>query len=327
MSFFKKKWVAATVMVLAVLVSLSIGLAKKPQIQVPDGAPPLDGGLSTAAFKAYLLDEADVLSEKTEKDILLYNANWDEEFQAIMGVVVADGVLGDIENAAWAAGESLQLGQNDGLLLVDISTGEFRVVAGGTMYDIIASQAPSFVDGQMGLYTEKGDLNGGILDLFGGIHKAAEPYIEESWAGSGLMNGIKVVLVLVLLFAGLCILDVVRYSKWYGIYGTMAVPPVVYRPVLWRYRPNSRWYRRWTMVFRDRNDRRPPRGGGFGGGSFGGGPRGGSFGGGSRGGSFGGGSRSGSFGGGSRGGSFGGGSRGGSFGGGSRGGSFGGSRR
>lgn len=357
MKLLKNKAFAALVLIAAIALSSLYGLSKRPQVEVPEGGAALDDSLSTAYLSAYLVDEAGVLSAGTEKSVLLYNANWDKLSRGILAVVTTRGTasLGGIEEAAWTWAEDLLLGENDAILLIDAGAEDYRLVASGTFYDLLAAQSASFVDACLSEYVDGGDYDGGVVNLLSQLHLVVSPayQMDPFFSGGGVLGIIAAVVPVVVLIIFLIVLfnviDGIRYSGWYGRYGTMPVPPVVYRPILWWHRPGSRWFRRRhappppprgpgglgggprpprpPMGGGPRPPRppmgggtRPPRSGSFGGGrpgSFGGG----SFGGGSRGGGFGGGS----FGGGSRGGGFGG-SRGGSFGGGGRGGGFGGRR-
>lgn len=348
MKLLKNKAFAALVLIAAIALSSLYGLSKRPQVEVPEGGAALDDSLSTAYLSAYLVDEAGVLSAGTEKSVLLYNANWDKNSRGILAVVTTRGTasLGGIEEAAWTWAEDLLLGENDAILLIDAGAEDYRLVASGTFYDLLAAQSASFVDACMAGYVQQKDYNGGVLNLMGQLHllQGSGSYSSGGGAFGIIAALIPIFVLLILLIVVFTMLDSLRYSSWYGRYGGMPVPPVVYRPILWWHRPGSSWYRRRCAPPPPHHrgpGPRPPMGGGprgprppMGGGPrpprppMGGGftpPRSGSFGGGSRGGGFGG-PRSGSFGGGSRGGGFGGGSRGGSFGGGGRGGGFGGRR-
>jgi len=367
MKLLKNRAFAVFVLIAAIALSSLYGLSKKPMVEVPEGAAPLDETVSTSYLDPYILDNAHILSFRTEKMIGIYGANWDKMFGGILAVVTEDSVSGDLEDAAWDWAERIGsdgLGENDAILLMDGEARDYRLIASGRFYDYVAAQPSSFVDSCLYEYVQKGDFDGGIMNLLGQLHLIMGDggYQEDAFftGGAGVFSLIAslipVILLIVVLVVLFNIIDGIRYSSWYGRYGTMPVPPVVYRPIFWWHRPGSRWFRqrrtppppprrpggpggpRPPMGGGPRTPPpRPPMGGGsrptpprsgsFGGGSRGGGFGGGSFGGGSRGGGFGGGSRSGGFGGGSRGGSFGGGgSRGGSFGGGSRGGGFGGRR-
>ncbi len=332
MKIFKNRAAAILIMVAAIVLSSLYGLSKRPEVRLPEGSAKLDESLSTAAFERYIVDQAGLLSGKTEKALSLYNANWDQMTGGIMAVVALDSTgSGSAEDMAWAWAENLELGENDAILLI-CESGDYSVVASGRFYDTLSAQPASFVDAAMAEGVQLRDYDGAALELFSQLHLVFSKTSSYSGSGAGSVIGtvVPVVILLVVMVVIFSVIDGIRYSGWYGRYGTMAAPPVVYRPILWWHRPGSRWYRRRRTPPPPRGPR-PPMGGGprppVGGGSArpprSTPPRSGSFGGGSRGGSFGG--RSGGFGGGSRGGSFGGG-RGGSFGGGSRGGGFGGRR-
>lgn len=369
MKLLKNRAFAAAVLIAAIVLSSLYGLSKRPEVAVPEGGAPLDENLSTAAYEDYIVDEANVLSAKTEKSLSLYNANWDRVGKCIMAVVTVRGVSSTLEDAAWDWAYSLELGEDDAILLLDTGTQKGYVVASGNFYDLLAAQSGSFVDAALADGLQRSDYSDAALSLFGEIHLLLGSAGQTGgFSGGGALNVvaslIPVILLLIFLIVLFNIIDGIRYSSWYGRYGSMTVPPVVYRPIFWWHRPGSRWFRRRRTPPPPPppmgGGPRPPAGGGprppmggnprppmggsprppMGGGPrppVGGGsrpsspPRSGGFGGGSRGGGFGTGPSGGS-GGGSRGGSFGsgrsggfgGGSRGGSFGGGSRGGGFGG---
>ena len=341
MKFLKKKSVAIAVMVLAILLSSAYGLYQRPEVAVPEGGVDLDESLSTAAFREYVVDRAEILSGKTEGMISLYNANWDAMAGSILAVVTVDTDGAETaEELAWDWAGSLQLGENDAIVVLDVGTGDYNLVASGRFYDMLSAQSPSYVDTLLEEDAAAGQYDQAMESLFGGLHLLMGDTYAYYTTGTGsvLFSVMGIVVLLAVLLMVFSLLDGIRYSLWNGRYGAMGVPPVVYRPILWWHRPGSAWYRRRRNPPPPRGPRgpgpRPPMGGGFGprppmGGGSRRPPRSGSFGGG-RGGGFGG-SGAGSFGGG-RGGGFGG-SRGGSFGGGrsggfggSRGGSFGGGR-
>ena len=102
MKFFKKKGVAIAVMVLAIVLSSAYGIYKRPDVTVPEGGEKLDESLSTAVFEQYVVDQADILSSKTEDAVSLYNANWDQMAGSILAVVTVktDGAE-TTEDLAW----------------------------------------------------------------------------------------------------------------------------------------------------------------------------------------------------------------------------------
>lgn len=361
MKIFKNRAVAIIILILAIAGSSLYGLSKRPVIELPEGAEPLDETLSTGYFEEYIVDNANVLSSSVEKSLSLYNANWDKMGESIMAVVTVRDAGADAEDAAWDWAERLLLGENDAILLINTATRDYSVVASGTFYDLLERQSASFVDACLYEYAEEGDYGSGALNLFGQVHLLfSDAYRYQGGSGVGAVIGplFAALVLLILLIALFNWLDRVRYNSWYRRYGTMTIPPVVYRPVFWWHRPGSRWFRhRQTPPPFPRGGYGRPVGGGYknppppghrpappttgrpasrppvsprppmSGSSSrpSSTPRSGSFGGGSRGGNFGGSTRGGGFGGG-RGGGFGGGPRGGGFGGGSRGGGFGGRR-
>ena len=323
MKLFQKKGVAILVMVLAIALASVWGLSHRPVVVTPEGGEALDTSLSTAYYREYIVDNANVLSENTEEALAVYDANWDEWSGSILAVVAEPFVSSTTEEAAWDWADRLKLGENDAILLLDIqgqdayllSSGDFRDRFGGTESNYLGAY----------LYGDfmAGNYDDGVENLFANIHLL----FHENAFISGTNDPVIVVVlaVILILVMGLVLfaLDQMRYGVWYRRYGGMEVPPVVFRPILWWYHPRGVWWGH-------RRPPRPPRGPGdgphppFGGGSFGSHPPrddGGAFGGGfDRGGGFG----SGGFGGGgfSRGGDFGGGGfGGGDFG---RGGDFGG---
>ena len=348
MKLLKNRAFAVIVLIAAIALSSLYGLSQKPEVEVPGGGAPLNENLSTAAYEAYIVDEAGVLSGKEEKALSLYNANWDKA-GSIMAVVTVRS-SSSLEDEAWDRAIEMELGENDALLLLDTSARQGYVVASGRFYDRLASQSGSFVDACLAGGLQAGDYGAAALELFGQIHLLyGGEYTEDAFFTGGGIFGIvfsliPVALLLAVLVILFNIIDGIRYSSWHGRYGAMTAPPVVYRPIFWWHRPGSRWYRHRRMPPpppRGPGGPRPPMGGGprpprpprgsgprppMGGSRPPSPPRSGGFGGGSRGGGCGA-PRSGGFGGGSRGGGFGGGSRGGGgFGGGSRGGGFGGRR-
>lgn len=342
MKVLKKRSVAAAIMALCILAGLGLGrarMAPDAPAPEPEGAP-LDESLSTASFERYIEDRAGILSGKTEKRLSLYNANWDRLGGSILAVVTLREDPGDLEEAAWDWAEDLELGEDDAILVMSRDAQDCYLLSSGAFYDRFDGREGDYLDSYLYAGFMAGDYDEAVLNLFAHVHGLFQGGSYSGGGGGGtvsglyifMMNVIPLVVLLVILLAVLSSIDRARYNTWYGRYGGMPAPPVVFRPILfWR---GPGWYRR-----RPPSPPRPPRGpggpfdgpfgpGSFGGGgSFGGRPSGGRTGGGSfsggRPGSFGGGRSGGSFGGGRSGGFGGGRSGGGGFGGGGRGGGFG----
>ena len=349
MKLFQKRGVAIVVMLLAVAAAIAIGQAKKPVIEILDGGAALDNSLSTSQVEPFIVDRAGVLSGKAEDAIARYDANWDHMAGSILAVVTVESAA-DAEDAAYDWAYDLQLGENDGILLLVTDTKDYRLVASGSFYDLLDAEPSDFVDAYLYDGVQKGDYDSAVMALMNHLHVLfSRRAVQTQDSASGILPSFLTVLVVA--FVIWLIVDYFRYRRYrrrYLVPG-MGVPTVRYYPVFFGrgpFRPAAA-----RPVKPPRNDKRPPTFGGtrpptggarpsgtfrpsssFRSGSFGGG-RGGGFGntrsggfGGTRGGGFGG-TRSGGFGGGfggSRGGFGGGfgGSRGGGFGGG-RGGGFG----
>ena len=364
MKLLKNRGFAIFVLIAAIVGSSLYGLSRKPAVNMPEGGIPLNESLKTAYVDQYLVDEAKLFSGSTRNTVDLYNANWDKMAGGIMAVVTtrdASAYGYDMEDAAWNWAEELELGENDAILLIDAGQTDAYLLTSGGFAERFNGQEGQYVRNYLYEPAMKGNWGQGVVDLFAHTHLLfGSPGAGYSgWTGLNLfLSLVPVICLIVMLVAVFTIVDSIRYRSWYGRYGSMASPVVVYRPILSWHRPGSRWYRRRYAPPPPPPHRappppsrgpgpRPPAGGGYrppaggapprpsspprptpprtGGGGF---SRGGGFGGLSGGGGFSGGSRGGSFGGGPRsgGGGFSGGSRGGSFGGGSRGGGGGGSR-
>ena len=337
MKFFQKRGVAIAVLILAILASGAWGLHKAPVVSTPEGGEKLDPSLSTAAFTQYVRDEADILSDKTEEAIGLYNANWDQMFGSIMAVVTVQS-SDDLENTAYDYADTMQLGTNDAILVIAEQQQNYYVVASGNFYDLLNGLSYSFVDSCMAGDVQKGDYDAAVQELCSQLHvELSRQYRQDQTAQNDAGTAVLFILLLIVIFVIWIMLDRMRYNRYRRRYMMpgMGIPTVVYHPIFWGRRPP-----------RGPRPPRPPRSGGprppqggprppYSGGPSGGNRRppqpprwpsgsGNSFGGfgGGRGGGFSGGSFGG-FGGGSRGGGFGGGHSGG-FGGGGRGGGFGG---
>ena len=251
MKFFKNRAAAIIILAAAILLSSLWGLSKKPVIEIPEGSVPLDTNLSTRYLSDYIADEANVLSAGTEKTILLYNANWDKLIGGILGVVTVRGAEGGVEDAAWDWAERLGLGENDAILLLDTREEDYYLLPGGRFDACLANQPASFVDACLHDYVYVSDYNSGVAALLGQLHLSVSEYVRQPASAGGeseianVIAALAPVLILLIVLVFLFnMIDRMRYRIWYGRYGSMAVPTVVYRPIFWWHRPGSRWFRR-----------------------------------------------------------------------------------
>lgn len=367
MKLFQKTWVAVTITAVMIAAAIGIGWNRgqtAAPVPAPTGSAALDESLPTSPYTTWILDDAGVLSEQTEEQICLYNANWVQRYDSLIAVAVMDGVDGDLYDWAVDTASEIGLSDTDGLLAVDISQDAVQLVVGQD-YPMSDSEITAYTTNYMANDVYKGDYNSAVLKLFNAVNQYyvdhyglgyMDTTVDTSSSGSTVAT---VIFLLIIFLVIASVMDSIRYSSYRRLYYGVAAPPYAFRPILFWHGPSYGWYRRrWHAP--PPPPPRGPRGPGGPGGPRPGGPgsrpgggsgfngfsgprnggsrpsggsgsfRGGGFGG-SRGGGFsGGGSRGGSSGGfrggGFSGGSFGGGSRGGGFGGG-RGGGFGGGSR
>ena len=327
MKFFQKTWVAVTITALMIVAAIGIGLSK-PEKPVVKPTTDLDTSLSSGAYAKWIWDEADVLSDATEAQLSLFNANWIKRYDSLIAVAMVDSVDGDIEDYAYELGAEIELASADGILVVDVDNKD-AYLAVGPDYPLSDSEISAYLSEYLYDPVMSGKYDKGVLELFDSLNgyyldHYGLGYLEQGGSSDG-GDWTVILFFIFLLIAVATIIDKVRYNAYRARYYGVLNPPFLFRPILFWHGPGYSWYRRnwYRPTPPPTNHSRPggnftgfsgPRGGsssGFRGGGFSSGPRGGGFGG-SRGGGFSGG-RGGGFSGG-RGGGFGGGGRGGGFG-------------
>lgn len=288
MKFFKNRFVAIVIMVAAIILSSLYGRSKGPALRIPEGGPAIDTSLSTAAYENYIVDNAKVLSARTEKNLSIYNANWNQWAGSILAVVTVKSPPSSMEDAAWDWAAELELMDNDAILLLCSGTKDAFFFTSGNFYDAVGGRETTYLSAYVYEDIQKGDYDAAAENLFGGLNLL---FADVAYTGGGSLHMVSAVMVLVVLIVMLVVLfsllDSVRYSTWRRRYIGIPCPPV-YRPILWWHGPRSGWYRRRHSQPPPPPPRapppRPPMGGGFGGaprpGGFGGSsrPSGGSFG-------------------------------------------------
>lgn len=350
MNFFKKQGVAILIALVLIATAVGIGQWRKPAEQVNQGVSTgqsLDTSLPTGKYEQYIYDDAGLLSASAEKTIALYNANWDQRYNSVVGIVLVNTLNGqNIDDFAWDQGDDMKLGKGGAVVVVAWEDGLYTMVYGDDFSTILTGHVIDTLGVPLDDMINASNPEADLIRFYSEMN---EVYLDNFGVSNGdrAMGG-GIILLLVGLFIFLMVasaLDRARYDTYYNRYYSMGVtPPIMFRPILFWHGPGYGWYRsRWSPSYHHHyhgNHRGPGGGGnpgGFGGvgnsgprggGTFGGRPTGGagSFGGSRGGGSFGG-SRGGGFGGGRSGGSFGGSRGGGSFGGSRGGGGFGGGRR
>lgn len=229
----------------------------------------------------WVCDGANVLSEETETAAQTGNTELDQAHTAYLAVATVDHLRGwKADEYAQQLFDKWGLYGNDFLLLMDVKGQENYLYQGGnyTNFDYTTC-----LNERVNPFVQEQDYDGAVIALFdgieeflsadGGIYSAAgggaaeEPAGEEpesggdsSAAGSGenapaetpatrrglgvLFVILRIVLVLIVLFAIFEAIDRSRYRRWYNEYGYMDVPPRPFAPIFFWHRPGGGWYRR-----------------------------------------------------------------------------------
>ena len=363
MKVLQKRPVAILLAAVMILAAIGIGQARKPGGSTSGAAPEpaLDTTLDTGYVHQFIYDQAGLISSAAEKEIDVYNANWDARYNSVVALAAVDTAgQTDIADYAYDMGARLGLGEGDAVLLIAAEDAAYYFAYGDDFATIMTQTVTDRLDGILSREYGNGQADTAVLNFYAALNEVyldnfglgnqsenvAQEHYGPAYAGVDLITTVVVLAVFCLIVASVA--DQYRYNEYRRRYYGVPNPPVIFRPILFWHGPGYGWYRRrWPAPPPPPPGRGPggfgpgnggPTGGSRNSSSFGGagsrGPRGGgTFGGrpsgGSRGGfggSFGGSRGGGSFGGSRGGGSFGGGGRGGSFGGGGRGGSFGGRR-
>ena len=190
MKFFQKRGVAIVVLILAIVASSAWGLHKTPAVSTPEGGEKLDPSLSTAAFEQYVRDEANVLSDKTEKAVSLYNANWDKMFGSIMAVVTVQS-SDNLENTAYDYADTMQLGSNDAILVIAKQQQDYYLVASGDFYDLLSGLSQSFVASCVADNVQKGDYDAAVRSLCAALHVELSQQYQQSEAALDEANVVR----------------------------------------------------------------------------------------------------------------------------------------
>lgn len=133
MKIFQKTWVAIAVTAVMIAAAIGIGWSRgqnTPAVAPPTGNAALDESLATSDYVRWILDDAGKLSDKTEQQICLYNANWVQRYGSLIAVAVMDGVDGNLYDWAVGTATDIELSATDGLLVVDVSQNAVQLVVG-----------------------------------------------------------------------------------------------------------------------------------------------------------------------------------------------------
>ena len=324
MKFFKKRGVAVAIAIVMVVAALVIGLGSSKKEYAPQDEHAAENWANDSyqAYLPFVMDEYDLLSEKTETALAKKNAELVYSYDSLIAFVSGSGVA-DLEEFAYDAAEEMELSPRDGILAVDAANGQWYAVFGDDLYGYVDNELELTFNGSLNAQISVSDADRQISALYDALPDWYEGHIPavdqqssgETSDGSASAIAVLLVLIVVLLLVVRLLSGVRRVRYGVGFWGPMWGP-------WWGgwYRPHHHHHHHYAPPPPPPPHHQPPHSSHSRPGSFGGGSHS------SHSGSFGGSSHSGhsgGFGGGSRGGGFSGGHSGG-FGGGSRGGGFGG---
>ena len=242
-----KKGIAAALAVAAVTVVIALIAANRPLVKAPLGTVALDNDLDTSDVIHLVVDDAEVLSEKTEQIIAICNANWRVMAGRVMAVVTVASVE-NAEDAAWDWMERLSLGSNDALLLIETQNKkDCVIVSRGSFLEDLSAQRNGFVDSLTYLPIHAGEFDNAALAVFERTHYFYG--YDDSTAGKQLAGEGRIVLaVLAVIFLPIIFhlvaekVDNFRFRRWYNRYGLLEQHAVPWRTVFFWHRAGSKWY-------------------------------------------------------------------------------------
>lgn len=267
MKFFKKRAVAWVVLVLAVAGSVCIGLARRDSFLAKEPTE-----LLNVAYQQWICDDAAILDDTTEALIRDYNAQWDQQYYAVVAVATIDRLTGwEGEDYAAALGQQWGLGANDMVLLL-VEQGDWQVYCGDNVYGAMSGAQQNELrraiegdyyndafDSAVTAFFRQADVVYHEMQLGSGAYYSGN---SSGWAvpaapAAAKTAGVSItglVVLVVMIFVVWVLIDRVRYNRYRRRYVVPGVvPPVAYYPIFWGRRPRAP--RRPTPP-------RPPYGGG-----------------------------------------------------------------
>ncbi len=163
MNILKKQsvaWVITAVMVVAAIV---IGLAKAPAVPTPEGP---GGSYSDGSDSWYVYDDADVLDSDTERALRERNRQLYERMDVVIACVTTNYGGDGLGSFALDYAETIGLGPNDFIVVLDISGENYWLIQGSGLTDLFSDddcQAYAW-DYMEGAFAQ-GDYGAALLNL------------------------------------------------------------------------------------------------------------------------------------------------------------------
>lgn len=249
MKFFKKRGVAWTVLVLAVIGSVCIGLARKDSFLSREATELLD-----VSYQQWICDDAGLLNDETVALIETYNTQWDAQYYALVAVASVDRLIGwDGQEYAASLGQKWGLGANDMILLL-VKDGDWQVYCGDSVGSYLSDtwqqklrQAidSAYYDGDFNTAVQKFFRQADVLySQYGqqGGSSGYSGYGDTGWyapaasqhSSDATLTG--VVLLIIGIFVVWVLIDRMRYNRYRRRYlGNPAIGVIrpVYYPIFW----------------------------------------------------------------------------------------------
>ena len=211
MKMGKGKIAVLAALTAAVILTIVTIVSNQPLVRTPDGGVPVNNELDTAAVERFVADEAGVPSDRTERIIAVYNANWQELSGRVMAVVTVKSDASEEMAHAWA--EALVLGENDALLLMGTEgAGKCVMVSYGSFREDLDAQPGGFVDSLTYRELKSGNYDAAVENVFARSHLFLGDY-HEAVAESGIRIGLVIAVVLGLIVACLIVLKIVDIRR------------------------------------------------------------------------------------------------------------------
>lgn len=264
----KKNWgiIWVLILVVSILVSLVLGQAKKPDYS--DGQESNAGSDLTQvypeAYRSFIMDAADILSDNEEQVIMQYNATWDMRYNSVIAIVT-DYTAGEnsLEDISFDLADDLGLGEGDAILVIAVDDGEYFFNYGNDFATIMTGSVVDALSGILEQWNGKKSFDATATSFYSAMDTI---YQDNFGLGNEEILSIDddftykpvpitaydvvvfVLAALLIIYVILTLIDQMRFklyrTRYYGVPSTPA-----FRPIFFWHGPSYHWYqRRWQAA-------------------------------------------------------------------------------
>jgi uncharacterized membrane protein YgcG len=176
MGALKKQSVAWIVTLVMIAAAIGIGQARKPSstdtgsspAPTVSASPSSDPGVTQAVpdTSSYVYDEAGVLSDSTEKTLAQRNQDLRNKYNVVVAVVTTNYGKSDLGSYAIDYADSIGLGENDFIVVLDISGDNYWLVQGSALVDRFTDDdCSTYAYSYMEQDFAQGDYDSAVLSL------------------------------------------------------------------------------------------------------------------------------------------------------------------